>query len=88
VGGGRSVDRSQKNFRPVHLKSLANLGKSSANFQKHQFSAAPFLPLFGKINQNSATNSFGQLFFSAAPFELFGRNFCHLATLGEGPLSS
>jgi hypothetical protein len=23
-----------------------------------------------------------QIFISAAPFELFGRNFCHLATLG------
>ena len=30
-----SVARSQKNFRPVHLKSSANLRKSSANFQKH-----------------------------------------------------
>jgi hypothetical protein len=25
-----------------------------------------------------------QIFISAAPFELFGRNFCHLATLGRG----
>jgi hypothetical protein len=35
---------------------------------------APFL-------QNSATNSSSQLLFSPAPFELFGRNFSHLATL-------
>ncbi len=25
-----------------------------------------------------------QILISAAPFELFGRNFCHLATLGRG----
>ncbi len=30
-----------------------------------------FLPVFGKISQNSARN-----FFFVAPFELFGRNFC------------
>ncbi len=44
-GGGAgqvSVARSQKNFRPVHLKSSANLGKSSANFQKHHFHNALF----------------------------------------------
>ena len=38
-----SVARSQKNFRPVHLKSSANLGKSSANFQKHQFHYALYI---------------------------------------------
>ena len=42
---------------------------------KIKFSAAPFLPVFGKISQNSARN-----FFFVAPFELFGRNFC-LVTL-------
>jgi hypothetical protein len=38
----RSVARSLKKFRPVHLKSSASLGKSSANFQKHQFHNALF----------------------------------------------
>ncbi len=37
-----SVARSQKNFWPVHKKNSANLGKSSANFQKHQFHNALF----------------------------------------------
>ena len=37
------VARSQKNLRPVHLKSSANLGKSSANFQKHQFHNALYI---------------------------------------------
>ncbi len=41
-------------------------------FQK--ISSAPFL-------QNSDTNSSSQLFISPALFELFGRNFSHLATL-------
>jgi hypothetical protein len=36
-----------------------------------------------KFNQFSAINSSGQLFFSPAPFELFGWNFGHLATLAS-----
>jgi hypothetical protein len=34
-----------------------------------------------KFGQSSATNSSGQRYFSPAPFELFGRNFGHLAIL-------
>ena len=45
-----SVARSQKNFRPIHLKSSANLRKSSANFQKHQFHNALYSILKIKFN--------------------------------------
>ncbi len=41
----------------------------------------PFLPIFGKIQQKFGHKFFRTTFFSAAPFELFGQNFCHLATL-------
>jgi hypothetical protein len=47
-------------------------------FTKH--SSASFLPLLVKFGLNSATNSSGQLYFSAAPFEFFGRKFGHLVT--------
>ncbi len=40
-------------------------------------------PLFCHFWWNSAINSSGQIFFSPAPFELFARNFGHLATLGS-----
>jgi hypothetical protein len=49
-----------------------------------QFSSAPFLPLLAKLVKNSATDSSGQLLFPSAPFELFSRNFDHLATLESG----
>ncbi len=42
---------------------------------------SPFSATVDKIRLNSATNSSGQHYFSPAPFELFGRNFGHLATL-------
>jgi hypothetical protein len=41
----------------------------------------PLKPILAKVWQNSATKSSGQLYFSPAPFELFGRSFGHLATL-------
>jgi hypothetical protein len=76
-------------FRPVHKKKFGKFGKSSANFTKTSMqSFAPFLPILG---------TFGQFyFFFSAPFELFGRNFGHLATLHHswrdggvgGPLGS
>jgi hypothetical protein len=47
-------------FQPVHEKSSANSGNSSANFQPQILPAK---------------------FFSPTPFELFGQNFGHLATL-------
>jgi hypothetical protein len=52
-----------------------------------KFFSAPFLPLLVKFGQNSAMNSSSQLFFFPAPFELFGRNFGHLATLSAGGIS-
>ncbi len=52
-----------------------------------KYSSVPFLPLLVQIGQNSATNSSVQLFFSPDPFELFGRNFGHLATLPPTPTS-
>ncbi len=43
-------------------------------------------PLFCQFLVKSAKTR-PQIFFSAAPFELFGRNFCHLATLGSTTLT-
>jgi hypothetical protein len=44
---------------------------------------APVLPLFIEIQPKFGHKFFQPFFFSAAPFELFGRNFCHLATLNN-----
>jgi hypothetical protein len=51
-------------FRPIHVKSLANSGKSLANFRPQ------ILPA-----------NFSNFFFSPTPFELYGWNIRHLATL-------
>ncbi len=59
-------------FWPVHEKSSAKKEILSKNF---------FSPFSAKFGQNSDTNSSSQLFISPALFELFGRNFGHLATL-------
>ncbi len=48
---------------------------------KLRISLENFLPLLVTFSQISAMNSSGQLSFSSAPFELFGRNFGYLATL-------
>jgi hypothetical protein len=71
------VCRNKKNF------SLSLSVCQKKFFRK--FSSAPFLPLLVNFGQNSAMNSFGQLFLFPAPFELFGRNFRHLATLKRKP---
>jgi hypothetical protein len=58
-------------FWPVHEKSSAKKEILSKNF---------FSPFSAKFGQYSDTNSSSQLFISPALFELFGRNFGHLAT--------
>ncbi len=79
----RRVNKIVNKFFSLSL-SVCHNSKRRKFFQK--ISSAPFLPLLTKFCQNSAINSSGQIFFSPAPFELFGRNFGHLATLGEtGP---
>ena len=61
-------------FWPVLEKSSAKKEILSKNF---------FSPFSAKFGQNSDTNSSSQLFISRALFELFGRNFGHLATLAS-----
>jgi hypothetical protein len=59
-------------------KKFGQFGKSSANFIKTSMqSFAPFLQLLGTFGQIC----FFFCFFFSASFELFGRNFDHLATL-------
>ncbi len=84
-GGGRTVYRVQHLNKTKYLSGYSrtagegtslNTGRGGTNI-----SSATFLPLLTKFGHNSAINSSGQIFFSPAPFELFGRNFGHLATL-------
>ncbi len=75
---GRRVNKIVNKFFSLSL-SVCNNSKRRKFFQ--QISSAPFLPLLTKFGHNSAINSSGQIFFSPAPFELFSRNFGHLATL-------
>jgi hypothetical protein len=51
-----------------------------SNIYKNKF-PAPFWPLFTKFSQNSAIKFFWPTIFFPAPFELFGREFGHLAAL-------
>ncbi len=74
----RRVNKIVKKFFSLSL-SVRHYSKRRKFFQN--ISSATFLPLLTKFGHNSAINSSGQIFFSPAPFELFGRNFGHLATL-------
>jgi hypothetical protein len=76
----RRVNKIVNKFFSLSL-SVCHNSKRRKFFQK--ISSAPFLPLLTKFGHNSAINSSGQNFFSPAPFELFGRNFGHLATLAS-----
>ncbi len=78
TASSRRVNKIVNNFFSSSL-SACHYSKSRKFFQK--ISSAPFLPLLTKFGHNSAINSSGQISFSPAPFELFGRNFGHLATL-------
>jgi hypothetical protein len=76
----RRVNKIVNKFFSLSL-SVRHYSKRRKFFQN--ISSATFLPLLTKFGHNSAINSSGQIFFSPAPFELFGRNFGHLATLVE-----
>ncbi len=74
----RRVNKIVNKFFSLSL-SVCHYSKRRKFFQK--ISSAPFLPLLTKIGHNSAINSSGKICFSPASFELFGRNFGHLASL-------
>ncbi len=76
----RRVNKIVNKFFSMSL-SVRHYSKIRKFFQN--ISSATFLPLLTKFGHNSAINSSGQIFFSPAPFELFGRNFGHLATLSR-----
>ncbi len=80
----RRVNKIVNNFFLLSL-CVCHYSKRRKFFQK--ISSAPFLPLLTKFGHNSAINSSGQIFFSPVPFELFGRNFGHLATLTLKPVT-
>ncbi len=76
-----SAEATIRNENGTLSLSLCILHYCKINNFFRNFSSAPFLPLLVTFDQISAMNSSGQLLFSSAPSELFGRNFGHLATL-------
>ncbi len=76
----RRVNKIVNKFFSLSL-SVRHYSKRRKFFQ--HISSATFLPLLTNFGHNSAINSSGQIFFSSAPFELFGRNFGHLTTLAS-----
>jgi hypothetical protein len=81
-------------FWPVHHKSSANFGKRSADFTKTSMHRSargpmemkinfPFSATFGQIRPKFGHEFFRPILFSSASFEIFCRNFGHLATLAN-----